>query len=155
MQVAEIHLARADRYRADAATPGGEQRTVPPLQWGCRNAGYVSKWANKYLKNVVKKLGAQMEGYTLVTEDVYVMQQLCAYETVALGYSKFRELFTEEEWDGFHYSLDLFFWHNSAFGFALAHPLGIGYVQELVAWLCTHLSPHTTRARTRHSVITW
>lgn len=31
-------------------------------------------------------------------------------QTVALGYSKFCELFTEEEWDGFDYSLDLYFW---------------------------------------------
>ena len=32
------------------------------------------------------------------------MQQMCPYETVALGYSKFCELFTEEEWEGFNYA---------------------------------------------------
>lgn len=63
-----------------------------------------------------------MSGYDLTIEDVYVFQQLCAYEvgglfglmfsrrssltsqTVALGYSKFCELFTEEEWKGFNYA---------------------------------------------------
>ncbi|KAJ7862603.1 histidine phosphatase superfamily [Mycena olivaceomarginata] len=77
------------------------------------------------------------QGTSCGGEDMYVLQQLCAYETIALGYSKFCELFTEEEWDGFDYSLDLYFWYNSAFGFALGRPLGIGYVQELVARL-TH-----------------
>ena len=37
-------------------------------------------------------------------EDVYAMQEMCAFETVALGYSKFCELFTEKEWEGFDYS---------------------------------------------------
>lgn len=32
------------------------------------------------------------------------------FQTVALGYSKFCELFTEEEWEGFEYAMDLWFW---------------------------------------------
>ncbi|KAJ7869626.1 phosphoglycerate mutase-like protein, partial [Mycena leptocephala] len=102
-----------------------------------RGRGFVAAWADVYLQNALKRLAPLIEGYELRVEDVYVMQQMCAYETVALGYSKFCELFTEEEWDGFDYSLDLFFWYNSGPGFALARSLGIGYVQELVARL-TH-----------------
>jgi hypothetical protein len=75
-------------------------------------------------------------------------------QTVALGFSKFCELFTEEEWEGFEYtyvqgispsylssfydakiSMDLYFWYNSAFGAPVARAQGIGYVQELVARL--------------------
>ena len=33
------------------------------------------------------------------------------------------------------YSLDLFFWYNSAFGSPFGKILGVGYVQELVARL--------------------
>ncbi|KAJ7682171.1 hypothetical protein DFH06DRAFT_1119467 [Mycena polygramma] len=66
-----------------------------------RGREYVAKWAGVYLKNALKRVGSQMVGYDLTIEDVYVLQQLCAYETVALGYSKFCELFTEEEWDVF------------------------------------------------------
>jgi len=102
-----------------------------------RGTGYVAKWASVYLKKAVARLQPQLTGYDLSIEDVYGFQQLCAYETVALGYSKFCELFTEEEWDGFDYSLDLLYWYNAGFGFALARSLGIGYVQELVARL-TH-----------------
>ncbi|KAJ7887620.1 phosphoglycerate mutase-like protein [Mycena olivaceomarginata] len=109
-----------------------------------RGRAKVAQWAAVYLAGAVGRLRPLIKGYELQVEDVYVLQQLCA--TVALGYSKFCELFTEEEWDGFDYSLDLFFCpdeftpahrYNSAFGFALGRPLGIGYVQELVARL-TH-----------------
>jgi hypothetical protein len=63
---------------------------------------------------------------------------LLTYEqTVALGYSKFCELFTKEEWDGFDHALDLYFWYGSGFGSPVARVQGIGYVQELVARL-TH-----------------
>ncbi|KAJ6515325.1 phosphoglycerate mutase-like protein [Mycena sanguinolenta] len=125
---------------------GGFNNTLAPYKT-CPNAGdpskgdrgrdFVAAWANVYLAKAQKRLQPQIVGYELSIEDVYVFQQLCAYETVALGYSKFCELFTEEEWDGFDYSLDIFFWYNSGFGFTLARALGTGYVQELVARL-TH-----------------
>jgi len=78
-------------------------------------------------------------------EDVYAMQMMCAYETVAIGYSNFCELFTVEEWEGFDYSLDLYFWYDSAFGSPFGKILGIGYVQELVARLTkTPIPVHNT-----------
>jgi len=45
-----------------------------------------------------------IDGLELNVRDVYAMQEMCAFETVALGYSKFCELFTEKEWEGFDYS---------------------------------------------------
>ncbi|CAK5262002.1 unnamed protein product [Mycena citricolor] len=125
---------------------GGFNNTLAPYKT-CPNANdkvksdrghdHVSNWADVYLKSARARLQAQLPGYDLSIEDTYIMQQMCAYETVALGYSKFCELFTEEEWDGFDYSLDIFFWYNSGFGYPLARALGVGYVQEMVARL-TH-----------------
>lgn len=40
----------------------------------------------------------------LTVSDVSTMQDLCAYETVALGFSSFCGLFTEEEWLGYDYA---------------------------------------------------
>ncbi|KAI0928198.1 hypothetical protein AcW2_004285 [Taiwanofungus camphoratus] len=124
----------------------GYNNTLAPYKT-CPNAGdpskadrglfYVQQWTSVYLKNTLTRLAPQMSGYNLTTEDVYTMQQLCAYETVAIGYSKFCELFTEEEWEGFDYALDLYFWYDSAFGSPLAKVLGVGYIQEMVARL-TH-----------------
>jgi len=121
----------------------------------CPNAGdkskarrsklFLEEWTNTYLKEAQDRLQKQIDGYPLTIEDVYTMQQMCAYETVAIGFSKFCGLFTEEEWEGFNYAMDVDFWYDSAFGSPLSRALGIGYVQELVARL-TH-----TRIETHNS----
>ncbi|KAF9265875.1 phosphoglycerate mutase-like protein [Marasmius fiardii PR-910] len=97
-----------------------------------RGTWYVKRWAEKYLKSAQKRLQAQLSGYELTIQDVFTMQQMCAYETVAIGYSKFCELFTQEEWEGFDYSLDLSFWYNSAFGSPVARVQGAGWIQEMI-----------------------
>ncbi|EKM83174.1 hypothetical protein AGABI1DRAFT_33745 [Agaricus bisporus var. burnettii JB137-S8] len=102
-----------------------------------RAVWYLTRWADKYLNEAQKRIAKDIKGFDLTIEDVYTMQQMCAYETVALGYSKFCELFTEEEWEGFNYSLDLYFWYDSSFGSPLSRVLGVGWIQELVARL-TH-----------------
>lgn len=43
------------------------------------------------------RLQALVEGYTVTPADVQTMLSLCAYETLALGYSAFCPLFTEED----------------------------------------------------------
>ncbi|EIN13824.1 phosphoglycerate mutase-like protein [Punctularia strigosozonata HHB-11173 SS5] len=102
-----------------------------------RGVYYVSKWAEIYLKDANARLAPLFQGYSLSIEDTFVLQQMCAYETVAIGYSKFCELFTQEEWEGFDYAWDLYFWYDSAFGSPVAKVQGIGYVQEMIARL-TH-----------------
>jgi len=110
-----------------------------------RATWYVHRWVEKYLEAARERLNAQLDGIKLNAEDVYAMQMMCPYETVALGYSKFCELFTVEEWEGFDYSLDLHFWYNSAFGSPFGKILGVGYVQELVARLTqTPIPVHNT-----------
>jgi hypothetical protein len=62
---------------------------------------------------------------------------MCPYETVALGYSSFCDLFTVEEWKAFEYRYDIMWWYGSSFGSPVARASGIGYAQELVSRL-TH-----------------
>jgi hypothetical protein len=97
----------------------------------------LKKWNGIYLADALRRFQPQMEGYKLTIEDVYTWQMLCAYETVAIGYSKFCELFTEKEWDGFEHAMDIYFWYGSGFGSPVGRAQGIGYIQELVARL-TH-----------------
>ena len=112
----------------------GFNNTLAPYKT-CPNAGdrsksdrgvsYVKEWTEIYLKEALQRLKPQLHGYELTIEDVYTLQQMCAYEvrafctacgfkshpptqTVAIGYSKFCELFTEEEWKGFNYAYVLF-----------------------------------------------
>ncbi|KAG7086430.1 hypothetical protein E1B28_002384 [Marasmius oreades] len=122
----------------------GFNNTLAPY-YSCRNTGrssvadrgtwYVKRWAEKYLQSARKRLQAQIPGYELTIEDVFTMQQMCAYETVAIGYSKFCELFTEEEWEGFNYAFDLSFWYNSAFGSPVGRVQGAGWVREMISRL--------------------
>ena len=73
----------------------------PPRAWltrrnSCPNADdkskadraiwYVRKWANIYLKDAQTRLAPQLKGYDLSIEDVYTLQQMCAYE-VCLAFS--------------------------------------------------------------------
>nr|ADW23572.1 acid phosphatase [uncultured organism] len=95
----------------------------------------AANWSAIYLKDAVKRLQPSIKGLNLTTDILYQMQLMCPYETVALGYSKFCGLFTEEEWKGFEYSIDLEFWYGSGPGQPTASAQGIGYVQELVARL--------------------
>ncbi|KAI0327286.1 phosphoglycerate mutase-like protein [Cubamyces sp. BRFM 1775] len=115
-----------------AVCPNARDRTKSD-----RAIPYVREWASIYLNDALERLRPQLHGYELTIEDVYTLQQMCAYETVAIGYSKFCELFTEDEWKGFNYAMDLYFWYDSAFGSPVARVQGIGYVQELLARL-TH-----------------
>ncbi|KAG8886734.1 hypothetical protein FRB98_001035 [Tulasnella sp. 332] len=112
-----------------------------------RHKPYVSEWISVYLKDAAARLQGQLKGLEITERDAYNFQELCAYETVALGYSKFCELFTEEEWKGFNYALDLFFWYGHSFGSPVARVQGIGYIQELVARL-THTPIQTHNSST-------
>ena len=47
------------------------------------------------------------KGFTWDSTAVYSAQQYCAYETVALGYSKWCSLFSYKEWEYFEYAIDL------------------------------------------------
>lgn len=76
--------------------------------------------------------------------DAYNAQSLCAYETVALGYSAFCGLFTFEEWEGYEYSVDINFAGNNMFQSPTGRAVGIGYVVEILARLQHHLITEPT-----------
>ncbi|KAG8710111.1 hypothetical protein FRC08_017607 [Ceratobasidium sp. 394] len=128
--------------------------TISPYD-SCPNANIVEKayrgvprvkaWAATYLANAVARFNKMAPEVQWTVEDVYAAQQMCPYETVSLGYSKFCELFSKDEWDGFDYSLDLGFWYNDAFGSPIAQALGLGWLSELVARLThTPITVHNT-----------
>jgi ribosome modulation factor len=76
-----------------------------------------------------------IDGYDWTIQDTFAAQNMCPYETVrhrpwlnslsfrllltagqvAYGFSRFCDLFTYEEWNGFSYAIDLAFAGNNAF----------------------------------------
>ncbi|KZT40083.1 phosphoglycerate mutase-like protein [Sistotremastrum suecicum HHB10207 ss-3] len=105
----------------------------------------IAKWQNIYLAAAQKRLQKEIKGINLTIPLVFAMQQTCAYETVALGFSSFCDLFTEEEWKGYEYSNDITFWYSNSFGNPTSAAMGIGWVSELVSRLTkTPISVHNT-----------
>lgn len=112
-------------------------------------------WATVYLNKTIPRLQKHLDGVTLDPTSVIAMQQLCAYETVALGFSAFCDLFTEEEWKAYEYALgktshpvvtptsalvnqvsvDLEVWYAFGPGNPTTAAQGLAYVEELAARL--------------------
>ncbi|TIA68763.1 hypothetical protein E3P92_03881 [Wallemia ichthyophaga] len=117
---------------------GGFNNTLTPYQT-CENGGVSSQgsaraqqWYYRYLQPAQARLNAQTTNFHLTLDDVYALQDTCAYETVALGYSQFCHLFTRAEWEGYEYAADLTHYGNDSFGSPLARARGLGWVQELL-----------------------
>jgi len=51
-------------------------------------------WENTYLQNATKRLRVLSGGYNWTVADSYKAQTMYPYETVALGYFAFCDLFT-------------------------------------------------------------
>lgn len=92
-----------------------------------------AQWRNTYLREAAKRLQGDLSGLKIDTQDAHAMQELCAYELVALGGSAFCGLFTEEEWDGFEHYEGIDWWYRFAFGHPVMAAQGLGWVQEWLA----------------------
>ncbi|KAF2761771.1 phosphoglycerate mutase-like protein [Pseudovirgaria hyperparasitica] len=97
-----------------------------------------AQWIASYLADATERLDAKIQGFNWTIADSYAAQTLCAYETVALGYSAFCGLFTLDEWKGHEYSIDLAFTGNNMFQSPVGRATGIGYVQEILSRLTHH-----------------
>jgi hypothetical protein len=51
-----------------------------------RSTAFVKEWSDIYLKEAQHRLQRQIDGYALTIEDVYTMQQMCAYEVSSAYY---------------------------------------------------------------------
>ncbi|KAJ5589862.1 hypothetical protein N7450_003834 [Penicillium hetheringtonii] len=101
-----------------------------------------AKWQEKYLERATQRLRQSMTGNPNWTAiDTFNLQNLCPYETVALGFSPFCSLFTWDEWLGFEYANDLSYYGGNGFASPTGRALGIGYLEELIARLQHHY-PH-------------
>ena len=62
-------------------------------------------------------------------------------QTVALGYSSSCGLFTQSEWEGFEYALDLYLYlyYGNGPGSPTAHVLGSGFITSRIAQFATNV----------------
>lgn len=104
-----------------------------------------AEWISIYLADATSRLQSMIDPPDAINiTDVFNFQSLCAYETVALGYSEFCKLFTYDEWEGYEYGVDVRFSGNNAFQSPTGRAVGIGYVEEVRARLTHHLIKDAT-----------
>ncbi|KAJ3014815.1 hypothetical protein NUW54_g1213 [Trametes sanguinea] len=102
----------------------------------CLNRGPNAAFASVFLVTLTETLSMGLAIAIATGRDVQMEPWLVGlYETVALGWSAFCGLFTEEEWKGYEYAFDLELWYSFGPGNPASAAQGIGYVQELVARL--------------------
>ncbi|GAA6014183.1 hypothetical protein JCM11491_004131 [Sporobolomyces phaffii] len=105
------------------------------LAYGSVGSKAATQFVQPYFNQTAKRLGESATGFNFTSTDVIAMLQLCAYETVALGYSSFCPLFTNEEFRVFEQYYDISFYGNNFLGSPVAAAQGLGYLQELVSRL--------------------
>ena len=98
----------------------------------------LEQWTNVYLQDALSRLQPQTS-LNLTIDDVKALQDLCAYESVALGYSEFCKLFTKDEWDGYEYATDLEVYGDAQNGSPTAKALGVGWVSFLNLYIHTFI----------------
>ncbi|WFD42840.1 hypothetical protein MPSI1_001490 [Malassezia psittaci] len=118
----------------------GQNNTLAPYEY-CTNANedafYLgdelsTEWQKVYTKSAAKRLQKYVQGIKLDSTFIYGMMSLCAYETVALGYSHFCPLFTKEEYEHYEYDIDLQFMGDYGFMNPTGRAQGIGWVVEML-----------------------
>jgi len=81
----------------------------------------MRKFRATYLKPVAARIKRQLmsgrHGKVDFTDDeVFAMQEMCGFETVARGKSPWCDVFTTEEWEAFEYARDLLHYYRSGPG---------------------------------------
>lgn len=116
--------------------PGGGTCPNSDLDVAASKFG-MAEFINHTMAGTAKRLQRSLKGYEIQPGDVHTMMALCAYETLALGYSAFCPLFTEDDFLNFQYAWDIMFFYGNGPGGQTTAAQGKGWVQEFLARL-TH-----------------
>ncbi|GAA5906071.1 hypothetical protein JCM8208_006334 [Rhodotorula glutinis] len=103
---------------------------------GSLGSAAAANFSKPYYEATAARLNNYLSGnLTLVASDVNAMLQLCSYETVALGSSKFCPLFTKEDFMVYEQAYDIAFAGNNGFASPVGAAQGKAYLEELIARL--------------------
>ncbi|RMZ16703.1 hypothetical protein D0860_00869 [Hortaea werneckii] len=102
------------KRRTSTLTPGKSCR-----KYGDNVDGYghdygsrmLYEWRSHYLPPIVARLQRENPGTSFTETHVYSMQELCGFETIALGSSPWCDVFTKEELESFGKHLEMHIGH--------------------------------------------
>ncbi|GAB1736415.1 hypothetical protein NU219Hw_g7565t1 [Hortaea werneckii] len=113
---------------------------------GSIGSSVAAIFAENAFNATLARLNSEVSGALNFTPtDAIAMLQLCSYETDALGYSSFCDLFTQEDFLNYEYYFDLVFYYNNGPGSPVSAAQGKGFLEEWLARL-THTTPPANSA---------
>ena len=131
----------SDKAHLAVLAENEKQNTTLASYYDCPNSDNTSyafgnkmsrEWEKVYLKDATARLQKDIQGVKLTPYLVYGMMQLCAYETVGMGYSNFCPLFTKQEWEHFEYDTDLQYQGQYGFMNPSGRAQGMGWATEFL-----------------------
>ncbi|KAK5723002.1 hypothetical protein LTR17_014052 [Elasticomyces elasticus] len=81
-----------------------------------------SQWRESYMPAIVERLS--LTGIKFSESEVYSMQELCGFELIAKGSSKWCNVFTHEEWEQFEYARDVLHYYRTGPGTPYSAAMG-------------------------------
>ncbi|TPX11377.1 uncharacterized protein E0L32_001195 [Thyridium curvatum] len=110
-----------------------------------------SDQSDEYVQKFTAPIAARLNslapgGFNFTADDVYGMMELCGYETVVRGSSRFcdPDLFSPDEWLQWEYSADVQYHYNSGYGNPISGVVGLPWLNATAGLLLS--SPQTNAA---------
>lgn len=79
-------------------------------------ARMLSIFRAAYLPAIAKRLADYNPHFLFSNDEIYTMQEICGFETLAKGSSPWCEVFTHEEWESFEYARDVIHYYRAGPG---------------------------------------
>ena len=116
--IAELNIIpEVSTLGADTLTPGDTC-----LNYRSDRSGHdlgpskLLEWQSVYLPPIAESLRTIAPDVTFTVHELYTMQEICGFETLARGYSPWCDLFTQDEWRDFEYARDLLHYYRAGAG---------------------------------------
>jgi acid phosphatase len=76
----------------------------------------LTKFRNTYLGPISDRLSDMTSNFHFSNGEVYSMQEMCGFETLARGYSPWCNVFTRDDWVNFEYARDIIHFYRAGPG---------------------------------------
>ncbi|KAI5809992.1 histidine phosphatase superfamily [Peziza echinospora] len=124
---AELEVISEDPNMAgETLTPGDTCRlyvedTIDGHDQGERK---LFEFRSTYVGGIAKRLQKHNPGLVFTDQEIYSMQEMCGFETLVRGCSKWCGIFTEDEWEKFEYARDVIHYYRAGPGNKYAMAMG-------------------------------
>lgn len=124
---AQLHIIpETSDLGGDTLTPGDTCHAYQCDKELGRGHGYKQLWKfrDTYLPDISARLHSQNPSLRFTNSEVYSMQEMCGFETLARGSSPWCDVFTHEDWLNFEYARDVLHYYRTGPGNVYSAAMG-------------------------------